>query len=137
MVVRGVGVDVVDVRRVERALARWGDAFARRVFTAAELERARPARARGMRLAARFAAKEAVMKALGLGRRAGRWREIEILHDPHGKPVVALHGNARAAADRQGVADVLVSLAHTSHLAVASAVALGPPSPVATDPVSS
>ncbi|MDR7588846.1 MAG: holo-ACP synthase [Armatimonadota bacterium] len=129
MVVCGVGVDLVEVRRVERALARWGDAFARRVFTAAELERARAPRARSMRLAARFAAKEAVMKALGLGWRTMGWREIEILHDPLGKPVVALHGHARAAADRQGVAHVLVSLAHTRHLALASAVALAPPTP--------
>jgi holo-[acyl-carrier protein] synthase len=119
-------VDIVEVSRVDRALARWGEAFARRVFTAAELERARPARARSMRLAARFAAKEAVMKALGLGWRAMAWREIEILHDPRGRPVVALHGSARAAADRQGVAEVVVSLAHTPQLALASAVAVAP-----------
>ena len=134
MVIRGVGVDLVEVGRVERALFRWGDAFARRVFTPAELERARAAPSRSMRLAARFAAKEAVMKALGLGWRTMGWREIEILHDPLGKPVVALHGRARAAAARQGVADVLVSLAHTRHLALASAIALAPGTPPTPTP---
>ncbi|HEX9531352.1 MAG TPA: holo-ACP synthase [bacterium] len=125
--VRGVGIDIVEVRRIEQALDRWGDAFVTRLFTVAEDERARPPHARGIRLAARFAAKEAVMKALGLGWRAMAWREIEILNDPLGKPTVTLRGGAKRAAERQGIAVVLISLSHTRDLAFASAVAVAPP----------
>ncbi|HEU5300087.1 MAG TPA: holo-ACP synthase, partial [bacterium] len=85
---RGIGIDVVEVGRIEEALARWGDAFVARVFTAGEDERARHPRARSQRLAARFAAKEAVMKALGLGWRTMAWHEIEIRNDPLGRPTV-------------------------------------------------
>ncbi len=124
MQIRGVGIDIVEVARIEHALDRWGDAFVARIFTTAEDERARSPRARGARLAARFAAKEAVMKALGLGWRAMGWREIEILNDPLGKPTVTLRGGAKHAADRQGIATVLISLSHTRDLAFASALAI-------------
>lgn len=125
--IRGLGIDIVEVRRIEQALDRWGDAFVTRLFTAAEDERARPPHARSARLAARFAAKEAVMKALGLGWRAMAWREIEIINDSLGKPTVTLRGGAKLAAERQGVAAILVSLSHTRDLAFASAVAVAPP----------
>jgi holo-[acyl-carrier protein] synthase len=126
MQIRGLGVDIVEVARIERALARWGDAFVGRVFTALEDERARSPRARSQRLAARFAAKEAVMKALGLGWRTMAWREIEIRNDPLGRPIVHLSGGAAQAAARQGVGVIHVTLAHTRRLALASALALGP-----------
>src|SRR2546428_13062295 len=106
MQVRGVGIDIVEVRRIEQALDRWGDAFVTRIFTTAEDERAKPPHARSARLAARFAAKEAVMKALGLGWRAMGWREIEILNDPLGKPTVTLRGGAQRAAGRQGIGTI-------------------------------
>lgn len=125
MNIRGIGVDIVEVERIEQAIERWGDGFVVRLFTPAEDERSRHPRVRSMRLAARFAAKEAVMKALGLGWRTMAWREIEILNDPLGKPVVALRGSARQAADRQGIAGVQVSLSHTHALACASAIAIG------------
>jgi holo-[acyl-carrier protein] synthase len=124
MVIRGLGVDIVQVERVEQAISRWGEAFVSRIFTSSENERARNPRVRSMRLAARFAAKEAVMKALGLGWRTMAWREIEILNDPLGKPTVSLHGSARQAADRQGISNVHISLSHTHDLAFASAVAI-------------
>lgn len=124
MSIRGVGIDIIEVSRVEQALTRWGDHFVGRLFTAAEAERAGHAHARGQRLAARFAAKEAVMKALGLGWRAMAWREIEILNDPLGRPIVTLTGGARRAADRQGIAEVFVSLSHTHEFACASAMAI-------------
>ncbi len=127
MDIRGVGVDIVEVHRVEQAIVRWGDAFISRVFTSRERERARYLRVRSKRLAARFAAKEAVMKALGLGWRTMAWQEIEILNDPLGKPTVTLRGNARQVADRQGIVQVHVSLSHTHDLALASAIALTAP----------
>lgn len=125
MTVLGVGTDIVEVDRVERAVARWGEAFVRRVFTPAEAERARAAPLRAPRLAARFAAKEAVMKALGVGWRALAWREIEILNDALGRPEVRLHGAAARIAEQRGVTGVLVALSHTHQHAVANAVALG------------
>ncbi|MDQ7841282.1 MAG: holo-ACP synthase [bacterium] len=125
MRVLGLGTDMVEVDRIERAVARWGEAFVCRIYTTAEIERARPLLVRGPRLAARFAAKEAVMKALGVGRRGMAWREIEILNDDQGRPLVCLHGGAQRIADQQGVVSVLVTLSHTHDHAVASAVALG------------
>ena len=126
MDVRGIGIDVVEVGRIEQALDRWGDAFIARVFTPREDERARHPRARSQRLAARFAAKEAVMKALGLGWRTMAWREIEIRNDALGRPTVILTGGAARAAQQQGVGQIHVSLSHTHQLALASALALGP-----------
>ncbi len=125
MMVLGLGVDVVEVERIERAVARWGDTFVRRIYTAREIERAAAALAQGPRLAARFAAKEAVMKALGVGWRVLAWREIEISNDPQGQPRVQLHGAARRIADERGITAVVVSLSHTHQHAIANAIALG------------
>ncbi len=125
MRVLGLGSDLIEVDRIERAVARWGDAFTTRIYTPGETGHARPEAVRGPRLAARFAAKEAVMKALGVGRRGVAWREIEIADDACGRPLVRLHGAARRIAEQQGVTSVLVTLSHTRDLALASAVALG------------
>jgi holo-[acyl-carrier protein] synthase len=121
--VRGVGIDIVEVPRIERAVARWGEAFLARVFT--DRERAHAASAPGavQRLAGRFAAKEAVMKALGLGWRRMGWRDIEIGTDPLGKPVVVLRGEAAALASQLGITQWLVSISHTRQLAVAHVLA--------------
>lgn len=122
--VLGVGVDVVEVVRIQRALDRWGQAFLRRVYTPEELERAR-GRDGTARLAARFAAKEAVMKALGSGWGRLRFCDIEIARDPSGWPQARLHGTAAQLADQEGVVAVHVSLSHTRAYAVAVAVAEG------------
>jgi holo-[acyl-carrier protein] synthase len=123
--VLGLGVDIVEVERIERAIARWGDAFVKRVYTPGEIDRASSPVALGQRLAARFAAKEAVMKALGVGWREMAWRDIEITNDTLGRPMVQLHGAARRIAEARGVSDVLVALSHTHAHAVANAVAVG------------
>ncbi|MDR7523026.1 MAG: holo-ACP synthase [Armatimonadota bacterium] len=125
MTVLGVGVDMVEVERIERAVARWGEAFVRRIYTPGEIERSASAAPSGPRLAARFAAKEAVMKALGVGWRALAWREIEIANDPAGRPTVRLHGAARRIAQQRGIVTVMVALSHTHEHAVAQAIALG------------
>jgi holo-[acyl-carrier protein] synthase len=118
--IRGIGIDVIEVPRVERAVARWGEAFLGRVFT--ERERAHAGTA-PQRLAGRFAAKEAVMKALGLGWRSMAWRDIEIAADLYGRPVVRLSGRAAEAARRLGVDAWMVSISHTRRLAIAQALA--------------
>jgi holo-[acyl-carrier protein] synthase len=125
MGVIGVGVDIVEVERIERAITRWGEAFVRRVYTAREVERSAARFVVGPRLAARFAAKEAVMKALGVGWRELSWQEIEIANDPDGRPVVHLHGAARRIAAERGVREVLLGISHTHEHAVANAVAIG------------
>ena len=119
---RGVlttGVDIVEIDRVERAVARGGDRFLNRIYTEAEiaLYRERPSE-----LAARFAGKEAVMKALGTGTRGVGWREIEIIPNRRGKPVVVLRGRAQARARALGLEDLAISLSHSKNFAVASVV---------------
>jgi len=114
-----VGVDIVEIARIEEAINRWGRRFVNRVYTEAELEFCR---GRVSELAARFAAKEAVMKALGTGRREIGWREIEILPDRRGKPLIYLHGRARSRAEKLGVLELDISLSHSRELAIASVV---------------
>jgi holo-[acyl-carrier protein] synthase len=121
--IRGSGVDIVEVARVERAVARWGDAFLGRVFTAGERAHAGSAPVAAQRLAGRFAAKEAVMKALGLGWGSMAFREIEIATDARGKPMVQLSGRAAEVAERLGVGAWSVSISHTRRLAIAHALA--------------
>jgi holo-[acyl-carrier protein] synthase len=123
--VRGLGVDAVDVERFRRVLARR-PGFADRIFTARERADAEGARDPQPRLAARFAAKEAVMKALGVGIGAVGFRDIEVRRAPSGAPSIALGGRAASLAENKGVSSWYVSLTHTSLVALASVVAVGP-----------
>jgi holo-[acyl-carrier protein] synthase len=119
----GVGLDIVEVARVDRALHRWGDAFGRRVFTDVERERAGSGHARGRRLAGRFAAKEAIMKALGSGWSRIGWREIEVTNDTQGRPAARLSGTAARLAKEAGVVRLHLSVSHSDLHATALAVA--------------
>jgi holo-[acyl-carrier protein] synthase len=119
-----VGIDAVDVARLRRALERR-PRLAERVFTDAEWAYASAAADPGPRLAARFAAKEAVAKALGVGIGAVSWREVEVVRDERGAPALALAGSALSVATGRGVARWHLSLTHTEALAVASVVAEG------------
>jgi len=114
-----VGVDIVELDRVDAALQRWGERFLRRVFTDREVAYCR---GRVPELAVRFAGKEAVMKALGTGVRGIAWREIEILPMRGGKPLVFLHGRAQQRAAFLGLQDFAISLSHSRDFAVASVV---------------
>lgn len=109
----------MEIERVEKALARFGERFLSRVYTRLEVA---ACRGRTSELAARFAAKEAVMKALGTGARGVAWREIEVLPNHRGKPLVYLHGRARERAERIGLTGLDVSLSHSRELAMAFAV---------------
>ncbi|MBC7226289.1 MAG: holo-ACP synthase [Thermoflexales bacterium] len=122
-----VGVDLIEIPRVERALNRYGERFLRRVFTPAEVIYSR---GRVPELATRFAAKEAVAKALGVGMRilapdGVEWHEVEILGDWRGRPEVYLHGWAARRAAQLGLTQWAVSLSHEREYAVAVAVATG------------
>ena len=114
-----IGVDLIEVARIGSALERHGERFLGRVFT--ERERAY-CRCRPPELAVRFAAKEAVAKALGTGIGTIEWREIEVVRGPSGAPSVELHGRARALAERLGLGRPLLSLAHTHEHAIAFVV---------------
>lgn len=115
-----VGVDLIETRRIARALERWGDRFLLYVYTPAEVEYCRN---HVPELAARFAAKEAVSKALGTGLRGVKWREMEVLSDVRGKPLVRLHGRARKRAEQLGLDEFAISLSHSRRYAIAFVVA--------------
>lgn len=114
-----VGVDIIETKRIARAVARFGDRFLTRVYTPAELDYCK---GRIPSLAARWAAKEAVAKALGTGIGFVTWLEIEIVNDAGQCPSVILHGTATRLAARCGVTGFEISLSHTKDYAVAFAV---------------
>lgn len=117
-----IGVDMIEIERIERAAARHGERFYRRFFT--EQERA-ICQDQPRRLAARVAAKEAVAKAFGTGIGDMRWVEIEIVQDARGRPEVRLHGDAAKLAESMGLTHWEISLSHTQDHAIAFAVAMG------------
>ncbi len=117
-----VGVDIVDITRISRAIERWGTRFLDRIYTAEEQARYG---ARTPELAARFAAKEAVSKALGTGLVGIGWTEIEILNDARGKPYIRLSGKADARAKALGIREWSISLSHSDDHAIAFVVATG------------
>jgi holo-[acyl-carrier protein] synthase len=118
-----VGVDLVDVPRMARILD--GEHAAERLLTPAEIAYCRSRGVPAQHAAARFAAKEAVLKALGTGLADGlRWTDVEVVNDRAGRPSVRLHGGAGAQAARRGLAAVEISLSHTPELAIAHATAL-------------
>jgi len=114
-----VGVDIIEIDRVAATLARFGDRFLQRIYTTGEIAYCR---GRAPQLAARFAAKEAVMKALGTGTRGVGWQEVEVTRKRSGEPGIALHGRAATRAEKLGIDRLALSLSHSRHYAVASVV---------------
>jgi holo-[acyl-carrier protein] synthase len=120
------GIDAIELARVKKTLARHPERFLKRVFTELEIAYCR---GRVRELAVRFAAKEATMKALGTGVRGVGWRDIEVLADRRGKPLLYLHGRAAKRAKEIGMGQAEVSLTHSDEIALAFVVAPreGPP----------
>jgi len=118
-----VGIDIIEIARIERTYRDFGERFLERVYTERERERERY-RGRVNELAARFAAKEATSKTLGTGIIGIRWREMEILPNRRGKPVLILHGRAAERARQLGLTDFSVSLTHSRTDAMAFVVAV-------------
>ncbi|MFC1935333.1 holo-ACP synthase [Chloroflexota bacterium] len=112
-----MGVDIIEIDRIAQATDRWGERFLHRIYTTDELDYCR---GRAPQLAARFAAKEAVMKALGTGRRGVDWRDIEVVRCRSGRPFIQLQGRASKVAERLSINQVALSLSHSREYAVAS-----------------
>jgi holo-[acyl-carrier protein] synthase len=114
-----VGVDIIEISRVAATVERFGDRFLQRIYTPGEIAYCR---GRAPQLAARFAAKEAVMKALGTGTRGVGWREVEVTRKRTGEPSIELHGRAAERAAKLGIDRLAISISHSRDYAVASVV---------------
>jgi holo-[acyl-carrier protein] synthase len=111
-----IGTDIIEIARIEQAIKRWGERFLHRVYTDSELQLYRQ---KPQSLAARFAGKEAVIKALNPDGKVISWKEIEILSDNSGQPVVRLYGRAQVRAASLGINKLTVSLSHSREYAIA------------------
>jgi len=119
----GLGLDIAEIDRIEAAITRHGAPFIERLYTPEETAYCESHRNRFERYAARFAAKEAAMKALGTGWRYGvRWRDIEVAREPSGKPSLNLEGVAREFADKLGVKNISLTITHSGNLALAEVI---------------
>jgi holo-[acyl-carrier protein] synthase len=119
----GTGIDIVEVPRITESIERFGDRFLRRVFTEEEIQYCDGKANRVERYAARFAAKEAAMKALGTGWNRGvRWRDIEVVRVRGGRPTIKFYGVAAEFAAKLGTKNVALSLSHTPQQAIANVI---------------
>ena len=126
MDVLGIGTDITECLRIAQMIERHGELFVDRVYTPEETGYCRNRKQATQHFTGRWAAKEAVLKALGTGWIRGvSWRDIEIRNEAGGRPVVLLHGGAQQTAQRLGVTEVLVSISHCHTHATAYAIALG------------
>lgn len=125
MRIHGIGIDLVDTGRIQDSIDRFGDRFIDRVFTEAEKAYCSAMNASERNYAARFAAKEAIAKALGTGIGVDlAWRDMEILRDAKGKPSAKLTGAGKAFMERNGIVEIQISLSHAENHAAANAIAI-------------
>ena len=120
------GIDIIEIYRIRDVVNKYGDRFLNRIYTTEELDYCR---GRAPQLASRFAAKEAVMKALGTGVRGVGWKDIEVVRQPSGAPGIELYGRAEARAKRLGVTEIALSISHSQEYAVAFVVVQCQPEP--------
>ena len=118
----GIGTDIIEIKRVKRAISR-SPRFLERIFTENELKYYREKNMNAQHIAGGFSAKEAVLKALGTGLRGFRWKDIEVLRDSMGKPVVRFSGNVKQFAEDNGIGAIHVTISHSKDFAAATAVA--------------
>jgi len=122
----GIGTDIVECLRIAQMIERHGEVFLQRVYTTREIEYCSTRKAATQHYAGRWAAKEAVLKAMGTGWARGiSWRDIEIRNDEGGRPRIALGGGAREVCETLGLADMLISISHCRSHATAYAIAVG------------
>ncbi len=119
----GTGIDIVEVPRVAQAIERYGERFLQRIFTAAEIKYCRSKRNASERFAARFAAKEAALKAIGTGWKKGvAWTDVEVRREPGGRPTISFSGAAADHAVALGMKRAFLSLSHTAEIATAQVI---------------
>jgi holo-[acyl-carrier protein] synthase len=119
----GTGIDLAEVPRIRHSIERFGDRFLKRIYTAGEIRYCDSKANRVERYAARFAAKEAAMKALGTGWSHGvRWRDCEVSRMPGGRPTIVFHGRAGEIASKLGVNNAALSISHTEEQAIAQVI---------------
>jgi holo-[acyl-carrier protein] synthase len=119
----GIGIDMAEVPRIRHAIERFGDRFLHRIYTPGEIRYCESKANRVERYAARFAAKEAAMKALGTGWNHGvRWRDCEVARQPGGRPTILFHGKAAEFAGKLGVKNAALSISHTAEQAIAQVI---------------
>jgi holo-[acyl-carrier protein] synthase len=119
----GTGIDIAEVPRIREVIERHGERFLKRIFTEGEIQYCESKANRVERYAARFAAKEAGMKAIGTGWNHGvRWRDIEVARKPGGRPTLVLHGKAAEFAAKLGATNIALSLTHTAEQAFAQVI---------------
>ena len=119
----GTGIDIAEVPRIRQSIERFGGRFLERIYTASEIRYCDSKANRAERYAARFAAKEAAMKALGTGWSHGvRWRDCEVVRLPGGRPSISFHGKAAEVAAKLGVKHAALSLSHTVEQAIAQVI---------------
>jgi holo-[acyl-carrier protein] synthase len=136
MDILGIGTDIIECPRIGKMIEQHGELFLRRVYTEREIRYCQARKHAIEHFAGRWAAKEAILKALGTGRSQGvAWTHIEVRNGQDGRPQVLVCGAAREIARERGIGDILVSIAHCRTYATASALALGRPS-AARQPVS-
>jgi holo-[acyl-carrier protein] synthase len=135
MAVRGIGVDLVRIPRMRDVISRWDERFLRRVFTEEEIAYCRARRDPVPHFAARFAAKEAGMKALGTGFRLGvKWHELEVRREPDQAPTLELHGRSREIGLARGGRRMLLALTHDGDYALAQAMLVDDDPALPADP---
>lgn len=119
----GIGIDIAEVARIREAIERHGERFLNRIFTEGEIRYCESKANRVERYAARFAAKEAGMKAIGTGWNHGvRWRDIEVARNPGSRPTLLFHGRAAEFAAKLGATNFALSLTHTAEQAIAHVI---------------
>ncbi len=122
----GLGTDITECLRIARMIERHGELFINRVYTPEEIKYCQSRKQSTQHFAGRWAAKEAILKALGTGWRKGiSWRNIEIRNEPGGRPVVAVRGGVKEAVEQLGVAEIHVTISHCRSHATATAIAVG------------
>jgi holo-[acyl-carrier protein] synthase len=122
-VIVGLGLDIAEIDRITAAITRHGAAILERLYTPTEVAYCESHKNKFERYAARFAAKEAAMKALGTGWTRGvRWRDIEVANAPGGKPTLRLQGVAREFAEKLGVKNISLTITHGGNLALAQVI---------------
>jgi holo-[acyl-carrier protein] synthase len=122
----GIGTDIVECLRIAQMIERHGELFINRVYTPLEIRYCQSRKASTQHYAGRWAAKEAILKAIGTGWRKGiTWRDVEVRNDSGGRPVVGMRGGARDAIEHLGIRKIMVSISHCRSHATAYAIALG------------